>query len=122
MAHAHSNCGIIIRTNILKCRVHKESQCLSYLNLSPPPGWKCPKRFKLGLGEPWESEESDDSNTEKVEVHREETTKIRKNVTMKMIRSDITERRQIIIAKLPLKKPINCYSWHPRISKHLLRD
>ena len=24
--------------------------------LKPPPGWKCLKRFKLGLGEPWESE------------------------------------------------------------------
>ena len=62
--------------------------------MSPPPGCKCPKRFKLGLGEPWKSEESDDSNTEKVEVHREETTKIRKNVTMKTIHSDITERKR----------------------------
>ena len=62
--------------------------------MSPLPGWKCPKRFKLGLGEPWESEESDDSDTEKVEVHREETTKIRKNVTMKMIHSDIIERKR----------------------------
>ena len=59
--------------------------------MSPPPGWKCPKRFKFGLGEPWESEESDDSNTEKVEAHREETTKICKNVT---IRSDTTERKR----------------------------
>ena len=24
--------------------------------LTPPPGWKCPKSFILGLGEPWESE------------------------------------------------------------------
>ena len=34
--------------------------------MSPPPGWKCPKRFKLGLGEPWESEGSDNSDIEKL--------------------------------------------------------
>ena len=62
--------------------------------MSPPPGWKCPKHFKLGLGDPWESEGSDDRDTEKVEVHREDTTKIRKNVTMKTIRSNITKRNQ----------------------------
>ena len=45
---------------------------------TPPPGWKCPKRFKLGLGEPWESEGSDDSetDTDKV-VLRKETTEMR---------------------------------------------
>jgi len=26
--------------------------------LKPPPGWKCPKQFKVGLGEPWKSEVS----------------------------------------------------------------
>ena len=30
--------------------------------LTPPLGWKCPKRFKLGLGKPWESESSSDSD------------------------------------------------------------
>ena len=30
--------------------------------LTPPLGWKCPKRFKLRLGEPWESECSSDSD------------------------------------------------------------
>ena len=72
---------------------HGKPMFINYLNLriSPPPGWKCPKRFKLGLGEPCESEGSDDSDTEKVEVHMEETTKIHKNATMKTIRSDITE-------------------------------
>ena len=73
---------------------HRKPMFKLFEPMSPPPGWKCPKRFKLGLGEPWESEESDDSNTEKVEAHREETTKICKNVTMKTIRSDITERKQ----------------------------
>ena len=28
--------------------------------LTPPLCWKCPKRFKLGLGEPWESESDAD--------------------------------------------------------------
>ena len=32
--------------------------------MKPPPGWKCPKRFKLGLGEPWESESESGSNGE----------------------------------------------------------
>ena len=32
---------------------------------TPPPGWKCPKRFKLGVGLPWESTDSkDDSERE----------------------------------------------------------
>ena len=37
---------------------------------SPPPGWKCPKRFKLGLGEPWESEGSD-TDAEEVVIRKE---------------------------------------------------
>ena len=32
--------------------------------MSPSPGWKCPKWFKLGLGEPWESKGSNDSGTD----------------------------------------------------------
>ena len=32
--------------------------------MKPPPGWKCPKRFKLGLGEPWESESESSSDGE----------------------------------------------------------
>ena len=32
--------------------------------MKPPPGWKCPKRFKLGLGEPWESEPESSSDGE----------------------------------------------------------
>ena len=31
-----------------------------------PSGWKCPKRSKLGLGVPWESEYSNNSNTDEV--------------------------------------------------------
>ena len=30
----------------------------------PPPCWKCPERFKLGLGEPWKN----DSDTDLDEV------------------------------------------------------
>jgi len=30
--------------------------------MKPPPGWKCPKRFKLGLGEPWESKSESGSD------------------------------------------------------------
>ena len=29
---------------------------------APPPGWKCPKRFKLGLGPPWESSDSEEDS------------------------------------------------------------
>ena len=32
----------------------------------PPPCWKCPKRFKLGLGESWKSECSSDSDVDEV--------------------------------------------------------
>ena len=36
---------------------------------TPPPGWKCPKRLKLGLGPPWESSDSkEDSEIEKDEL------------------------------------------------------
>ena len=50
--------------------------------MTPPPGWKCPKRFKLGLGEPWESEGSNDSDTDTDEVVlRKETTETRKETT-----------------------------------------
>ena len=64
--------------------------------MSPPPGWKCPKRFKLGLGEPWESEGSSDSDTDigKVAMHSEETTQISKNVTIRTNCNDITERKR----------------------------
>ena len=34
--------------------------------LTPLLGWKYPNRFKLGLGEPWESECSSDSNVDEV--------------------------------------------------------
>ena len=27
---------------------------------TPPSGWKCPKRFKLGLGSPWESSDREE--------------------------------------------------------------
>ena len=29
---------------------------------APPQGWKCPKRFKLGLGPPWESSDSEEDS------------------------------------------------------------
>ena len=32
--------------------------------LWPPPRWKCPKQFKLGLGESWESESEYGSDRE----------------------------------------------------------
>ena len=35
-----------------------------FKTLMPPLGWKCPKRFKLQLGEPWESECSSDSDVD----------------------------------------------------------
>ena len=31
-----------------------------YRPRTPPPGWKCPKQFKLGLGSPWESSDSEE--------------------------------------------------------------
>ena len=35
----------------------------------PPPGWKCPKRFILGLGPAWESSDSkEDSEIEMDEL------------------------------------------------------
>jgi len=48
--------------------------------MSPPPGWKCPKRFKLGLGEPWKSKGSNDSDTDTDKlVLCKETTEMCKN-------------------------------------------
>ena len=48
--------------------------------MSPPPGWKCLKWFKLGLGEPWESKGSNDGDTDTDEVVLcKEITEIRKN-------------------------------------------
>jgi len=35
-----------------------------FKSMKPPPGWKCPKRFKLGLGEPWESKSESGSDGE----------------------------------------------------------
>jgi len=32
--------------------------------MKPPPEWKCPKGFKLGLGEPWESQGSESGTHE----------------------------------------------------------
>ena len=29
---------------------------------APPPGWKCPKTFKLGLGPPWESSDREEDS------------------------------------------------------------
>ena len=36
--------------------------------LMPLPGWKYPNRLKLGLGEPWESKCSSDSDVDKVAI------------------------------------------------------
>ena len=43
--------------------------------VSLPPGWKCPKQFKLSLGEPWESDGSNgsDTDTDEVVLHKEIT-------------------------------------------------
>ena len=32
---------------------------------TPPPAWKCPKRFKLGLGLPWESSDSEENDSKR---------------------------------------------------------
>ena len=49
---------------------------------TPPPGWKYPKWFKLGLEEPWESEGSNDNETDTDEVVlRKETTEMRMEST-----------------------------------------
>ena len=43
---------------------------VQFCQTTPPPGWKCPKRFKLGIGVPWESSDSeDDSETEINELY-----------------------------------------------------
>ena len=39
----------------------KKSELIPYHPKCPPPGWKCPKKFKLGLGSPWESSDSEDN-------------------------------------------------------------
>ena len=36
--------------------------------LTPPLGWKCPDRFKLRLGEPWESDCSSDGDVHKAAI------------------------------------------------------
>ena len=50
--------------------------------MTPPHVWKCPKQFKLCLGEPWEREGSDDSDTDIDEVVLyKETTELCKETT-----------------------------------------
>ena len=52
--------------------------------MKPPPGWKCPKRFKLGLGEPWESESESSSDGETdVEVRTKVRTFVSQQNTSK---------------------------------------
>ena len=52
--------------------------------MKPPPGWKCPKRFKLGLGEPWESESESNSDGETdVEVRTKVRTFVSQQNTSK---------------------------------------
>ena len=34
---------------------------------TPSPGWKCPKRFKLGLGSPWESSDSEEDSEREID-------------------------------------------------------
>jgi len=41
---------------------------IPYRPKHPPPGWKCPKKFKLGLGSPWESSDSEDNDKEADEL------------------------------------------------------
>ena len=43
--------------------------------MSPTPGWKCLKWFKLNLGVPWKSKGSNDSDidTDEVVLHKEIT-------------------------------------------------
>ena len=49
--------------------VDKEGKIRLFRLLMPPPGWKCPKRFKLGLEEPWQSEYSSNSETDQKVTH-----------------------------------------------------
>ena len=62
--------------------VHVVSLFKLFEPMTPPPGWKCLKWFKLRLGEPWEGEGSDDNeiDTDEVVLHKE-TTEMRKETT-----------------------------------------
>jgi len=45
-------------------RMQGEKNLKLFRPLTPPPGWKCPKRFRLGVGRGWEgSSDSDDEET-----------------------------------------------------------
>ena len=43
----------------------KKSELIPY-RPKRPPGWKCPKKFKLGLGLPWESSDSEDNSNDEL--------------------------------------------------------
>ena len=53
---------INVQYHILKMAGQLKFKLFKYLKA--PPGWKCPKQFKLGLGEPWENESESSSNGE----------------------------------------------------------
>ena len=70
-----------------------------YCPKTPLPGWKCPKRFKLGLGFPWESSDNEeDSETEMDELllmasQRYEAELDKQNGSVNTCKSDWTPRR-----------------------------
>ena len=51
----------------LMARMQGERNLKLFRPLTPPPGWKCPKRFRLGVGRGWEgSSDSDDEETDEL--------------------------------------------------------
>ena len=51
----------------LMARMQGERNLKLFCPLTPPPGWKCPKRFRLGVGRGWEgSSDSDDEELDEL--------------------------------------------------------
>ena len=75
------------------------NQCSSYSSLYHrwPTGWKCLKRIKFRLREPWECEGSNniDTDEDKAVMHCEESTEMYKNLAMGTNHSDETETNQL---------------------------
>ena len=62
---------VLIKHNINSFKMvdtHGNIKFKLFKRFIPPLSWKCPKKFKLGLEEPWETECSNNSDVDKLMI------------------------------------------------------
>ena len=72
MKRSQGSCGFrfIHNDNIFQLEVVSVMNSLLFVPFHPkipPPGWKCPKQFKLWLESPWESSDSEDDSEREID-------------------------------------------------------